>query len=134
MAFTIEGQTKAAVALKGKFGVYGLILLKLCMQVAYFSPRKTCSMAFTIKGQTKAALTAYAYSLRYHAYCSPGMTCYMAFTIKCQTKASASFVGNFGIFGPIFFQVLHAGYFPQVMFGYATGPLLSKAIVHLVPG
>ena len=56
MAFTIKGQTKAAVAFKGKFGVYGLILLKLCMQVAYFSPRKTCSMAFTMKGQTKATV------------------------------------------------------------------------------
>ena len=56
MAFTIKGQTKATVAFKGNAGVYGLILLKLCIQVAYFSPRKTCSMAFTMNGRTKATV------------------------------------------------------------------------------
>ena len=35
MAFAIKGQTKAAAAFKGNFGVYGPILLKLCVQVAY---------------------------------------------------------------------------------------------------
>ena len=55
MAFAIKGQTKAAVAFKGKFGFYGLILFKLCMQVAYWPLLMICYMAFTIKGQTKAA-------------------------------------------------------------------------------
>ena len=55
MAFAIKGQTKAAVAFKGNFGVYGLILFKLCMQVAYWPGLMICYMAFTIKGQTKAA-------------------------------------------------------------------------------
>ena len=35
MAFTIKGQTKAAVAFKGKFGIYGPIVFKLCVKVAY---------------------------------------------------------------------------------------------------
>ena len=55
MAFAIKGQTKAAAAFKGNFGVYGPILFKLWVQVAYWSPRTTCYMAFEIKGQTKAA-------------------------------------------------------------------------------
>ena len=55
MAFAIKGQTKAAAAFKGNFGVYGPILFKLCMQVAYWPPLMICYMAFTIKGQTKAA-------------------------------------------------------------------------------
>ena len=56
MAFTIKGQTKAAMAFKGNFGVYKLILFKLCMQVAYWHSLMICYMAFTIKGQTKAAM------------------------------------------------------------------------------
>ena len=55
MAFTNKGQTKAAVTFKGNFGVYGPILFKLSMQVAYRTALKICYMAFTIKGQTKAA-------------------------------------------------------------------------------
>ena len=55
MAFAIKGQTKAAVAFKGNFGIYGPILFKLCVQVAYCSPGMACYMAFAIKGQTKAA-------------------------------------------------------------------------------
>ena len=35
MAFTNKGQIKAAATFKGNFGVYGPILFKLCMQVAY---------------------------------------------------------------------------------------------------
>ena len=53
-AFTIKGQIKAAVAFKGNFGVYGLILFKLCMQVAHWPLLVICYMTFTIKGQTKA--------------------------------------------------------------------------------
>ena len=53
--FTIKGQTKAAAAFKGNFGVYGPILFKLCVEVAYCSSGTTCYTAFTIKGQTKAA-------------------------------------------------------------------------------
>ena len=55
MAFTIKGQTKAAMAFKGNFGVYGPILFKVCMQVACWPSLMICYMAFTIKGQTKAA-------------------------------------------------------------------------------
>ena len=55
MAFTIKGQTKAATAFKGNFSVYGPILFKLCMQVAYWPLLMICYMTFTIKGQTKAA-------------------------------------------------------------------------------
>ena len=40
-----------------KFGFDGPILFKLCMEVAYCSPGRTCYMAFAIKGQTKAAVT-----------------------------------------------------------------------------
>ncbi len=36
MAFAIKGQTKAAVAFKGNFGISGPILFKLCMEVAYY--------------------------------------------------------------------------------------------------
>ena len=54
MAFDIKGQTKAAAAFKGNFGVYGPILFKLCMQVAYWQPGTTSYMAFAIKGQIKA--------------------------------------------------------------------------------
>ena len=53
VAFTVKGQTKAATALIGNFGVYGPILFKVCMQVACWL--MICYMAFTIKGQTKAA-------------------------------------------------------------------------------
>ena len=56
MTFAIKGQTKAAVAFKGNFGVYGLILFKFCIQVAYCLPGKSCYITFTIKGQTKAAV------------------------------------------------------------------------------
>ena len=55
MAFAIKGQTKAAAAFKGNFGVYGPILFKLCMQVAYWPLLIICYMAFIIKGQSKAA-------------------------------------------------------------------------------
>ena len=55
MAFAIKGQTKAAAAFKGNFGVYGPILFKFCMQVAHWPPLLVCYMAFEIKGQTKAA-------------------------------------------------------------------------------
>ena len=53
MAFAIKGQTKAPAAFKG---VFGPILFKLCMQVAFKPPLMICYMAFTIKGQTKAAV------------------------------------------------------------------------------
>ena len=56
MAFTIKGQTKATVAFKSKFSVYGPILFKLCVEVAYWHSLMFCYMAFTIKGQTKAAV------------------------------------------------------------------------------
>ena len=55
MAFAIKGQTKAAAAFKGNFGIYGAILFKLCVHVAYSSPGTPGYMAFAIKGQTKAA-------------------------------------------------------------------------------
>ena len=55
MAFAIKGQTKAAAAFNGNFGVYGPILFKLCVQVAYCSPGTPGYMAFAIKGQAKAA-------------------------------------------------------------------------------
>ena len=55
MAFAIKGQTKAAAAFKGNFGVYGPILFKVCMQVADWPSLMICYIAFTIKGQTKAA-------------------------------------------------------------------------------
>ena len=55
MAFTIKGQSKAAVTFKGNFGVYGPILFKVCMQVAYWPGLIISYMAFTIKGQTKPA-------------------------------------------------------------------------------
>ena len=54
VAYAIKGQTKAATAFKGNFGVYGPILFKLCVQVAYWRPGTTCYMAFAIEGQTKA--------------------------------------------------------------------------------
>ena len=56
MAFAIKGQTKASAAFRGNFGIYGLILLKLCVEVAYCSPGTPGSMAFAIKGQTKTAM------------------------------------------------------------------------------
>ena len=56
MAYAIKGQLKAATAFKGNFGVYGPILFKLTMQVAYQPALMICYMAFTIKGQTKAAM------------------------------------------------------------------------------
>ena len=52
MAFAIKGQTKATAAFKGNFGVYGPILFKLCMQVAYRPRLMICYM--TIEGQTQA--------------------------------------------------------------------------------
>ena len=55
MAFEIKGQTKAAAAFKGNFGIYGPILFKLCVEVAFCSPGTPGYMAFAIKGQTKAA-------------------------------------------------------------------------------
>ena len=55
MAFAIKGQTKAAAASNGNFGVYGPILFKLCVQVAYCFPGMARYMALAIKGQTKAA-------------------------------------------------------------------------------
>ena len=55
MAFTIKGQTKAAMVFKGNLSVYGPILFKLCMQVAYWPPLMICYMAYAIKGQKKAA-------------------------------------------------------------------------------
>ena len=55
MAFAIKGQTKAAVAFKGKFGIHEPILFKLCVEVAYCSPGTPGYMAFAIKGKTKAA-------------------------------------------------------------------------------
>ena len=55
MAFTFKGQTKAAVAFKGNFGVDVPILFKLYMQVAYWPPLIIGYMAVTFKGKTKAA-------------------------------------------------------------------------------
>ena len=65
MAFAIKGQTKAAVAFKGNFGIYGPILFKLCIQVAYWPPLMICYIAFTIKRQTKAAV---AYKANFGIY------------------------------------------------------------------
>ena len=48
--------TKATAAFKCNFGVYGPILFKLYMQVAYRPLLMICYMAFTIKCQTKAAM------------------------------------------------------------------------------
>ena len=44
------------MAIKGKFSVYGPILFKLCVEVAYWHSLMFCYLAFTIKGQTKAAV------------------------------------------------------------------------------
>ena len=56
MAFAIKGQTKAAAAFKGNFGVDGPILFKLCMQVAYQAALIVYYYSgFEIKVQTKAA-------------------------------------------------------------------------------
>ena len=46
MAFAIKGQTKAAAAFKGNFGVYGPILFKLCVEEAYCSPGTPDYVAF----------------------------------------------------------------------------------------
>ena len=54
MACAIKGKTKAAAAFNGNFGVYGLFMLKLDVQVAYCSLCMACYMAFAMKGQTKA--------------------------------------------------------------------------------
>ena len=88
--------TEAAAAFIGNFGVYGLILFKLCVQVAYCSPSKTCYMAFAIKGQTKVAAAfkgnfgVYGLNLfklgMQVTYCPLVMIVYMAFTVKGQTK------------------------------------------------
>ena len=56
MAFAIKGQTKATAAFKVNFGVYGRILFKHCMQLAYWPQFMTSYMAFIIKGQTMAAV------------------------------------------------------------------------------
>ena len=56
MASKIKGQIKAVVAFKVKSGVYGPILFKLCVEVAYWHLLMFCYMAFTIKGQTKAVV------------------------------------------------------------------------------
>ena len=53
MAFTIKGQTKAAAAFKGNFGVYGPIFFKLRLQPAYWQLLMICYMEFTIIGQKR---------------------------------------------------------------------------------
>ena len=53
MAATIKGQSKAAAAFKGIFGLYGPILFKLCMPVAYWSLLMIGYMEFTIIGQKR---------------------------------------------------------------------------------
>ena len=62
MAFAIKGQTKAAVAIKGNFGVFGPILFKLCVHIAYSSPGTPGYMAFAIKGHvTRRSRSAISY-------------------------------------------------------------------------
>ena len=55
MTFTIQSQTKATAAFKSRFDVYGPILFKLSVQVAYWPPLMLCYVVVTIKGQTKVA-------------------------------------------------------------------------------
>ena len=55
IVFTIKGQTKATATFKVISAIYGLILFKFGVQVAYWQPFSVCFMAFTIKGQIKAA-------------------------------------------------------------------------------
>ena len=55
MAFATKGQTKATAAFKGNFSVYGQILFKVWIKVAYWPTLTIHYMAFRIKGQTKAA-------------------------------------------------------------------------------
>ena len=87
--------------------LYGLIFIKLCMEVAYWPPLMICYMAFTIECQTKAAAAfkgsfgiyePILIKLYVHvAYWSPLITCYVPFAIKSQTKATAAFKGSFAI-------------------------------------
>ena len=115
MTFAIKGQTKAAAAFKGNFGIYGPILFKLWVEVAYWHSFMFCKMAFTIKGQTKAAVAfkgkfgVYGLILlklcMQVAYFSPRKTCSMAFTMKGQTKATVAFKGNAGVYWPILFKL-----------------------------
>ena len=51
MAFAIKVQTKAAADLIGNFDVYGPILFKFYMQLAYWPMLVICYVAFTIKGR-----------------------------------------------------------------------------------
>ena len=99
----------------GNFGVYGPILFKLSMLVAYRPALMICYMAFTIKDQTKAA-TAFKGNFCVYgpilfklcmqvAYWPALMICYMAFTIKGQTKAAAAFKVNISVYGPILFKL-----------------------------
>ena len=55
IVFAIKGQTKATATFKIISAIYGLILFKFGVQVAYWQPFSVCFMAFTIKGQIKAA-------------------------------------------------------------------------------
>ena len=59
VAFTIKGQTKAAVAFKGVSAIYWPILFKYGMQIAYRELFSVYFMAFTIKGQLKATAAIY---------------------------------------------------------------------------
>ena len=67
MVFAIKGQTKVAAAFTGNFGVYGPILFKLCVEVAYCSHPERLIMAFAIKGKTKACSEKYVQSFS-HSY------------------------------------------------------------------
>ena len=58
-AFTIKGQTKAAVAFKGVSAIYWPISFKYGVQIAYRELFSVYFMAFTIKGQLKAAAAIY---------------------------------------------------------------------------
>ena len=99
MAFTIKGQTKAAVAFKGKFGIYEPILFKLCVEVAYWHSLMFCYMAFTIKGQTKAAV---AFKGRF-SVCRPILIflaisyLYTNFEQNRSIKAKFTFKGQCGL-------------------------------------
>ena len=75
---------------------YRPILFKLCMSLAYGSPRTPDYMAFAIKDQSNAAV-AFKGNLGVYgpillklcvdvAYCSPGTTCYVAFAIKGRSS------------------------------------------------
>ena len=104
MAFAIKGQTKAAVAFKGNFGVYGPILFELCMQVAYWPLLMISYVAFTIKGQTKAAVAFKGKFSVYgqilfklcveEAYCSPGTPDYVAFAFGFMKRVPIYQIDN----------------------------------------